>query len=144
MAFTGTYVRTLDDKSRLAIPKGFRDALGTDAESTVVLAPEVDRALALFSMEQFQRRADEIRRQPDPGQEIRTYLRMYFSQAESVDLDRQGRIRIPERLMAFAGLHQEVTLLGVNDHIEIWNASHWESFLKSQRDSFDQVAQRFL
>jgi MraZ protein len=141
MAFTGLCVRILDDTSRLAVPKGFRDAFGTDADSTLVLAPEVDRALALFSMEQFQRRADENRRQPDHGQEIRTYQRMYCSQAESVDLGRQGRI--PDRLMAFAGLQQEVALLGVNDHVEIWDKLHWENFLKNHGDSFDQVALQF-
>lgn len=141
MAFTGTHVRTLDDKSRLAIPKPFRDLLCADGSSTIVMAPETDRAVSLFSLAPFQRRADEIRSRAENSQEMRTYLRLYFSQAESVEIDKQGRIRVPDRLMEFAGLKQEVVLLGVNDRVELWDRSRWDQFLAQNGDSFDTIAQ---
>lgn len=142
MAFTGTHVRSLDEKHRLAIPKPFRDALCADGSATIVMAPETEQALSLYSEAQFQHQADEIRARSNSGQDARTYLRLYFSQAASVDVDRQGRIRIPDRLMEFAGLQQEVILLGVNDHVELWDQSRWRDFLNNNGKSFDQIAQQ--
>jgi MraZ protein len=142
MAFTGTHFRTLDDKSRLAIPKIYREGICAEGPSvtTMVIAPETEQALALYSESQFQRRAEEVRRCTRDSQELRTFLRLYFSQAESVEIDKQGRIRIPERLIRFAGLQQEVVLLGVNDRVEIWDRGRWETFMQTHSHSFDQFA----
>ena len=147
MAFTGTHVRTLDDKNRLAIPKPFRVVfclnLSDSAAVTIVVAPETEQALALFSEGEFQRRAEEVRASAGNSQEARTYLRLYFARAESVDIDKQGRIRLSERLMQLAGLQQEVVLVGVNDRVELWNRSRWEAFLNENEASFDEMARKF-
>lgn len=145
MAFTGTHVRTLDDKCRLAVPKSFRDTFCADIATTarVVIAPETEQALALFSEVQFQLRAEEVRSCAKNNQDARTYLRLYFSQAESVEIDKQGRIRLPERLMQFAGLQQEVVLLGVNDRVELWDRVRWDRFMAEHGQSFDRIAQSF-
>lgn len=143
MAFTGTHVRTLDEKSRLAIPKPFRDAFCVDEArtATIVVAPETEQSLALFSESRFQQRAEEVRGWGHNRQDVSTYLRLYFSQAENVEIDRQGRIRVPERLIEFAGLQQEVVLLGVNDRVEIWDRIRWDQFMAEHSQSFDQIAQ---
>jgi len=145
MAFTGTHVRTLDDKCRLAIPKPFRDAFCPDTAmtATVVIAPETEQALAVFSEVQFQLRAEEVRGCAKTSQDARVYLRLYFSQAENVEIDKQGRIRLPERLMKFAGLSQEVVLLGVNDRVELWDRGRWDQFMTEHVSSFDRIAQGF-
>lgn len=142
MAFTGTHFRTLDDKCRLAIPKTYREGICAEAPTvaTMVIAPETEQALALYSESQFQRRAEEVRRCTKDSQELRTFLRLYFSQAESVEIDKQGRIRIPERLIRFAGLQQEVVLLGVNDRVEIWDKGRWDAFMQTNAQAFDQFA----
>lgn len=140
MPFTGTHLRTLDEKVRLAIPKPFRDLLTQGASPEVVIAPETEQALALFSVERFQQRADEVRAQSGNSQKLKTYLRLYFSQAATVEIDKQGRIRIPERLVEFAGLRQDVVLLGVNDHVELWDQGRWDGFLADHGASFDDIA----
>ena len=61
---------------------------------------------------------------------VANYLRLYYSQAERVEIDGQGRIRLPERLVEFAQLRQEVVLLGVHDHIEIWDSAVVERVLE--------------
>ncbi len=55
-------------------------------------------------------------------------------------MDAQGRIRIPERLVEFAGLSRDVVLVGVHDHAEIWDAAAWEVFLKGAAPGFDEMA----
>lgn len=140
MALTGTYYRSLDDKQRLAFPKRLREAMSTGELQQLYVAPEVDRSLSLFSPAAFERRAQRLEEASDGRSNVKNYLRLYYSQAESVDLDAQGRIRLPERLVSFAGLTQEVVLLGVHDHVEIWDKELWEKFLAAHSSEFDQLA----
>jgi MraZ protein len=139
MPLTGTYQRTLDDKQRLAIPKPVRDELTPDHSRILYLAPETERSLSLFSADVFHRRAQRLEQDSTIQGRARNFLRLYYSQAEQVDLDGQGRVRVPERLMKFADLKQDVVLLGVNDHVEIWDAGQWETFLSQHGPAFDQL-----
>jgi len=144
MSLTGTYYRTLDEKLRLAIPKKLREGLIGEQESVLFVAPETDRALTLYSPLEFDRRAKRLMEVSTHLATVRNYQRLYYSQAEQVELDAQGRIRLPERLIAFAGVEQEVVLLGVHDHVEIWERSRWNRFLDEYGDEFDTMANEAL
>lgn len=139
MPLTGTFQRNLDEKQRLAIPKSFRDELLGSPPRPMFLAPETERSLSLFSAAVFTRRAERLEQDPALQGRVKNYLRLYYSQAEQVELDGQGRIRIPERLLSFAGLKQDVMLLGVNDHVEIWDQQQWEGFLGQNGPDFDRL-----
>lgn len=140
MALTGTYQRALDDKQRLAIPKRLRDAMGETELRELYVAPEVGRSLSVFSPRTFERRAARIEELSTARSSVANYLRLYYSQAERVELDGQGRVRLPERLVEFAQLRQDVVLLGVHDHIEIWDSAVWNEFLKEHSQEFDRLA----
>ncbi len=140
MSLTGTYHRTVDEKQRLAVPKKLKEALLLETEYTVYVAPETDRALTLYSGHEFDRRATRLVELSAQRTEVRNYQRLYYSQAEQVELDAQGRIRLPERLMEFAGIEQEVVLLGVHDHIEIWDRIRWGDFLQQHSAEFDKMS----
>ena len=140
MSLTGTYHRTLDEKQRLAVPKKLRDGLVEERDHVLFVAPETDRALTLYSPTEFERRANKLVEFSSHHATVRNYQRLYYSQAEQVELDAQGRIRLPERLIAFAGLNQEVVLLGVHNHVEIWERSHWNQFLEQTGNTFDRMA----
>jgi MraZ protein len=139
MPLTGTFQRSLDDKQRLAIPKSLRDELTHTDSKALYLAPETDSSLSLFSADVFSRRATRLEQDAALQGRAKNYLRLYYSQAEQVEVDAQGRIRIPERLLKFAGLKQDVVLLGVNDHVEVWDQAQWESFLSQHGPAFDQL-----
>jgi len=57
-----------------------------------------------------------------------------------VDLDGQGRIRIPDRLSEYAGLRREAYLLGVQDHAELWDRESWDNFVETNTPTFDELA----
>lgn len=140
MALTGTFQRSLDDKQRLAIPKRLRDAMGEAELDELYVAPEISRSLSVFSPPAFERRAARIEQLPSARSSVTDYLRLYYSQAERVEIDSQGRIRLPERLLKFAKLKQDVVLLGVHDHVEIWDSGLWEEFLREHSEEFDRLA----
>jgi MraZ protein len=125
MLLTGTYPRTLDEKNRLVFPK----------------PPGPDQCLWLYTQEGLEQLAEKLDQAPAADAEARVFRRLYFAQTEAVDMDRTGRILIPERLIQFAGLKREVVLIGVRDHLELWEAQRWQEYLERNAPRFDAVAE---
>jgi MraZ protein len=140
MALSGTYSRSLDEKQRLAVPKRIFEDLNEPELNTLYLAPGTDKSLVLYSPAGFEKLARKIAKQSSNRVEVRNYKRLFYSRAERVELDAQGRVRIPERLVEFAGLSRDVVLVGVHDHAEIWDAAAWDAFLKTQGPGFDEIS----
>lgn len=140
MALTGTYDRNLDEKQRLALPKRLRDEFGEADLASFYIAPGTDRSLALYSPTGFERLARKVSRKSGQSARLRTFMRLFYSQAEKVDLDAQGRIRIPDRLAKLAGLERDVILLGVHDHAEIWAVETWREYMTSHSPDFDRIS----
>lgn len=140
MALSGTYTRTLDEKQRVAVPKRLCEEFGESELSYFYVAPGTDRSLALYSPAGFDKLARKIAKQSSNRVEVRNYKRLFYSRAEKVELDAQGRIRIPDRLVTFAGLQRDLVLVGVHDHAELWNAAAWDAFLEKNSPTFDEMA----
>lgn len=138
---TGTYFRSLDDKQRIAIPKRVRDALGGEEITSLYLAPGTDGSLALYTEESFFRMANHFENGPPTGQNVRAFSRVFYAQTESVEMDRQGRIRIPPESVQLADLKKEIVLLGVRDHLELWDRQRWESYLSTMQNQYDALAE---
>jgi MraZ protein len=138
MALTGTYLRTLDEKRRLAVPKRLKDDFGESSLEYLYIAPGTQRSLVIYSPRAFVRLGDGFN-----GNHTQTnYLRLFYSSAERVDLDGQNRIRIPDRLADYAGLKREAYLLGVQDHAELWDRESWDQFLQTNTPAFDELHQQ--
>src|SRR5882762_1487597 len=140
MALSGTYTRSLDEKQRLAVPKRLCEEFQEPELNNLHVAPGTDKSLVLYSPAGFEKLARKIARLPSNRVEVRNYKRLFYSWAERVELDAQGRIRIPERLVDFAGLSRDVVLAGVHDHAEIWDAAAWETFMNATGAAFDEIA----
>jgi MraZ protein len=139
MLLTGTHPRTLDDKKRLALPKRVREQLGDPA--VLFVTPGPDQCLWVYTQAGLEQLAAKLDQAPATDAEARVFRRLYFAQTETVDLDRSGRILIPERLVQFAGLQHEVVLIGVRDHLELWDAPRWQQYLAQNAPRFDAVAE---
>jgi MraZ protein len=139
MLLTGTHPRTLDDKKRLALPRRIRELLGNPG--LLFLTPGPDQCLWVYTQEALERLAEKLDQAPAADAEARVFRRLYFAQTEAVDVDRTGRILIPDRLAQFAGLQHEVVLIGVRDHLELWDARRWQQYLTDNAPRFDQVAE---
>ena len=139
MLLTGTYPRTLDDKKRMALPKRVRELL-QDPE-TLYVTPGPDQSLWLYTQKGLEQLSEKLDQTPATDAEARVFRRLYFAQTEAVDVDRSGRILIPDWLVQFAGLKHEVVLLGVRDHLELWDAQRWQAYLTQHAPRFDAVAE---
>jgi len=113
----GTHTYQLDPKGRVSLPARFREALSEGAFLTL----GQDGCLFCFPRAEWEERAEEVRSSPLPDTEGRAYARMFFGNAEPVDLDSQGRLVVPQRLRNQVGIRKEVVVVGVHDRMEIWD-----------------------
>jgi MraZ protein len=141
MLLTGTFSRSLDDKLRLAIPKRLRDALGCPQGGDLYVAPGTDGSLSIYTEGSFEQLAVRLGKSSPTGQQVRSFTRLFYAQAQRLEIDVQGRIRIPQELVSLAKLEKEVVLVGVQDHMELWSATRWSGYLAEKRPHFDEIAE---
>ena len=139
MLLTGTHDRTLDDKKRLALPKRVREQLGDTKK--LFVSQGLDQCLWLFGQNDLDRLAEKIDQAPAAQGKVRVFSRLFYGSMEEVEVDRNGRILLPERLVLFAGLAHDVVLIGVRDHLELWDAARWQQYKEQNAASFDAAAE---
>jgi MraZ protein len=127
--FLGQYERSLDDKSRIAIPAELRSGLGSGA----ILTRSFDNCLCIYPAAKWDSIARAIDDFQDVRPEARDVARALFSGAVPCEFDRQGRIVIPAFLREHASLNGEAVVVGVGSRVEIWSQAAWAR----QRDSFE-------
>jgi MraZ protein len=142
MLLTGTFHRSLDDKLRFAIPRPLRDAMGAGDASVLYLAPGTDGSLELYSEAAFTALTGNVEHGPRNDREIRAFHRLFYGQVQMVELDKLGRVRLPAELAQLASLDKDIVLLGVRDHVEIWDLRRWEAYLGDTQPRYDQLAER--
>lgn len=141
MLLTGTFSRSIDQKSRVAIPKRLRETLACAQGGILYVAPSTDRSLAIYTEESFGQLAERLKRSSPTEQQVRAFTRLFFAGAQQVELDAQGRIRIPGELVQLAALEKDVILLGVQDHVEVWSSERWQAYLADKQAHFDEIAE---
>lgn len=126
MALTGTYPCNIDDKRGITLPRAVRDQFG-DAE-VVMVSPGPDQCLWLTDPAHQERLAERLEHSPAREADVRVFKRLYYAQTEKTPVGADGRVAVSDRLTAFAGLSQEVVLVGIDDHFEIWDAARWKQY----------------
>lgn len=139
--FMGEYNPTLDEKGRVAIPVKLRKAFGEDAVvNRLVLTYGFDRCIMAFREADWARFVKEkLVPLPQSNPTSRNWMRHLMGGAREQDLDRQGRILIPASHLDYAQIRNEVTILGLNDRIEIWATETYNQFRPDQ-DSLNALA----
>jgi len=137
--FIGTYDHSIDEKSRITLPRRFRDALG----GGVVLARGLDRNVAVYPRETWKVSVEDRISALDPlSREARELRTFFFSGAAEADLDGQGRVLVPAALTRHAGLEREVVVAGNYDHLQLWSPAAWEQHLHAVEGSAEHAAER--
>ncbi len=128
--FLGTYHAKFTGKNRIVLPKKLRR--GLKGQSEVILTRGLDGCIWGFSKTDWEKEARRQLQIPVTDSQGRFLRRNLFSEAEDGWLDSQGRFIIPANLLEFAGIKEEVALIGAGDHFEIWNPKKWKKMLESE------------
>jgi MraZ protein len=119
--FLGEYSHSLDEKGRVVMPSKFRAGLAIGC----VLTKGQERCIYVFDGDRWEDEAAKVLSLPRTDRRARSFSRSFFASASDQALDRAGRCHIPESLRNYAGLTKDVTVVGVADHIEIWDTETW-------------------
>ena len=128
--FVNIYEHSLDAKRRLTIPVIWRKLVG-DPEELLVMPDVNERCLNAHPSREMSHRLDMLRKKSLADEQSRRMARRLGHQSDLVGLDKQGRIRIKDSLLAFVGIEEKVVLVGTFDGFEIWNPDDWQ---RSQDD----------
>ena len=121
----GTYSHSLDAKGRLIIPARIREELGEG----FVITRNLDQCLSVYPKAEWDKLIASMDALPKISSEpARRLRRIYFGNSSVPEIDKQGRILIPQDLRNYAGLTKDVTLVGVDDHAEIWDTEVWNRY----------------
>jgi MraZ protein len=136
--FYGEYEHAIDDKNRLTLPARFRDAVADG----IVLTRGQEGCIAVYPRDRWESATARIAELDPLSRDARDLQRFVFAGAAVVEPDKQGRVVIPAHLLVHAGIDKEVVLAGVQDRLEIWNRSVWNSQLTSLEGRVGDVAER--
>ncbi len=141
-SFKGRYSYSVDNKGRLALPAKLRKAVSTGAEGNFVITRGFERCLYLYPHDEWTRLEKYVRGLSFLDAQQRFFGRTLFEWAADLQLDSQSRITIPQELLKYAAIENEVIVLGVIDRIEIWSPAVYDEYQRNQPDTYETVAER--
>lgn len=143
-SFKGSYSYSVDSKGRINIPAKLRKYVSTEANDTFVITRGFEQCLFVYPLDEWNTLERSIRELSSSDPKHRFFTRTLLRWATESQLDGQSRISIPKELLQFAGIENEVIILGVIERIEVWNPSTYESYMKSQPETYEAIAQSVL
>lgn len=132
----------VDSKGRITIPSSMRKALPPDANHAITITRGLDRCLAGYALDDWDKRLEELQQFSQSDPQMRKVVRVIASKAFSAELDKQGRIHVPRELLDLANIQDRVTIIGAVHQIEFWNPDRYEAYMKDADEIYDQVAER--
>jgi len=135
--FYGQFEHTIDEKGRLTIPSRYREELSSD---TLVLTTGFEHSLIVLTPEIFSIVSNQVRSKPITNPTSRQFRRYFFSHAQELEIDKNGRILLPAFLRETANLTDSAVLVGNGDYFELWSPENWhlQSDLLNDSDANEQ------
>lgn len=136
--FIGQYDHRLEEKGRLSVPKKFRSQLAEGA----VLAQGLDGCLFLYPRPTWEQLIGRLSQLPLTRSDARSFTRAFSYGAVEVEIDRLGRILIPDYLRSFAGLKDACVVAGAVDRVEIWDKDRFTSYTAQIGSRAEEIAEK--
>jgi MraZ protein len=133
----GEYQHTIDDKNRLIIPSKFREGLG----DKFVMTKGLDNCLFVYPLEEWEKLEQKLKALPFTKSDARAFVRFFFSGASECELDKQGRVLVPQVLKDHAQLKKDVVIIGVSSRVEVWSKEVWERYSQEAQQDYEAIAE---
>lgn len=134
----GQYQHTIDSKKRLALPVKFRGELG----SKVVITKGVENCLVIYTEKEWQIMSEKLSNLPISQGEARSFTRHLLASATEIELDKLGRILIPDYLKKYGNLKKNAIVCGLSNRLEIWDESKWENYRKKAEKGVEEIVSK--
>lgn len=139
LLLTGEYQHVIDEKGRVLVSNKLRHQIDVDEHgSNFYLVLGANGILCLYPERYFEQIILAVAPNAAAPDEAVAFERLGFALSSKVELDGQGRLLVNERLRKRAGLKEQITLVGVRDHIELWNNDNWEEYLADHMEQYQK------
>ena len=138
--FMGEYQHSLDEKGRLIVPAKFREDLG----EKFIITRGLDNCLYVYPLIQWKQLEEKIKELPTSHSDTRAFVRMFFSGAVEAELDKQGRVVVPQHLREHARIDKDVYVIGISTKVEIWSKESWENYSDQAQQSYESIAEKII
>lgn len=135
--FIGEYQHTIDDKGRLAVPAKFRNELSKGA----VVTRGLDNCLFLYPQKDWEELAEKLSKLPISKKNTRAFARLMLAGAMDCEIDKQGRIILPDYLRKYANVTKKVVVAGLYNRLEIWDEETWNKYKTGAEKNSSEIAE---
>jgi MraZ protein len=144
-SFKGSETFTLDLKGRVNIPAKMKKCIPIESESTFVVTRGVDKCIAAYPKNIWENKYQlQLENLNQFNRDHTKLLRMMLQYCEDITLDSIQRLMLPKELIEFAGIEGNVTIIGMHDHIELWNPDTYKHYLESFDESYEEIAEKVM
>lgn len=143
-SFKGRFSYSVDNKGRLALPAKLRKNVSPSSNDTFIVTRGFEQCLFVYPQDEWAKVEDSIRGLSPSIPQHRFFVRTLLQWAVDGQLDSQARISIPQDLLKFASIENEVLIIGVLERIELWNPKIYEEYMNNQPATYETVAEAVL
>lgn len=136
----GEFEHSIDTKGRLIVPSKLREQLG----DKFVVTRGLDGCLFGYPQTEWEKLEEKLDQMPLAKKDARSFVRFFYSAATECEIDKQGRINIPNTLRKHASLEKNCVIIGVSTRIEIWDKKRWDDFSEETEENFDDIAETMI
>lgn len=136
--FIGEYTLSIDEKGRLSIPAKFRDGL----KGKAIVTRGLDNSLFLYSEPEWQKLAEKLAAMPISKANTRAFSRLMLAGAMDCEMDKTGRIIVPDYLRDFAKIKKKVVIAGLFNRMEIWSEELWKKYKTATEKNSTDIAEQ--
>lgn len=135
--FIGEYEHSVDQKGRIIIPSKYREELG----SVFYVTKGLEKCLYVYSSAEWDKIREKLEQLPiTTNKNAGAFVRFFLSGACECEMDKQGRILIPSKLMEYAAIDKQVTCIGVSTRLELWSTPNWNDYTSQDCLSPEEMA----
>lgn len=131
--FFGSYAHTLDSKGRLFLPSRMREQMG----NRIYIMKGYEGCLSIYQESDFNAKMEQLQALPYNQISARENIRLELESVVELEIDDQGRITIPSKIIAKYAIEKKVTIIGILHHFEIWSTSAWEKYVQEREKNFE-------
>ncbi|MFK7900931.1 MAG: division/cell wall cluster transcriptional repressor MraZ [Cyclobacteriaceae bacterium] len=142
--FSGEYECKVDAKGRMVFPSKFKSRLPESSANEIVVSRGFEKCLVIYPIVEWKKIYSKVIGLNEFNEEYRNFQRNFFRGNTEIELDTNGRLLLPKRMLLYSNIEKEMVAVGIGNRIELWNPEIYEEYLVKDQQEFSQLAQKFL
>jgi len=138
--YFGESTTRIDEKGRITVPVRIRETMNVEGHAIWYMTRGFDRCVFLFHRDEWMRIRKAAKKSGSINARALDFRRLLFGGVAEVRPDQQGRMAVAPHLREHANIDKEAVLVGVDDHLELWNKDAWNAFLTNNEEEFKGMA----